>query len=97
MYAYNSVNMYVCDEQQRHKFSPILEFFKNLAQILRMRDGTDAYVWHDSFICVTWLNYVCDMNYSDVQHDSFMCATWIFYVCDVTHSFVRHDSIFCVM
>ena len=32
-------------------------------------------VWHDSFICVTWLIHVCDMTHSCVWHDSFMRMT----------------------
>jgi len=49
-------------------------------------DMTHSCVWHDSFICVTWLIHMCDMTNS--------------YVCDMTHScvwsvscsFVWHDS-----
>jgi len=43
-----------------------------------------AYVWHDSFISVTWLIHMCDMTHSYVWHDSFTC--------DMTHSYVWHDS-----
>jgi len=43
---------------------------------------THLYVWHDSFICVTWLIHVCDMTHSYVWRDSFICvlvlsAIWI--------------------
>jgi len=27
-------------------------------------------VWHDSFICVTWLIHMCDMTHSDVWHNA---------------------------
>jgi len=37
---------------------------------------THSYVWHDSFICVTWLIHMCDMTHSYVWHDSFICVTW---------------------
>jgi len=30
-----------------------------------------SYVWHDSFICVTWLIHMCDMTHSYVH---FLCA-----------------------
>jgi len=59
---------------------------------------TPSYVWHDSFICVTWLNitrssYVwhlcmCDMTHSYVWHDSFICVTWLIHICDITDSYV---------
>jgi len=36
-----------------------------------MCDVTHSYVWHDSFICVTWLIRMCDATHS--------------YICDTTH------------
>jgi len=63
-------------------------------------------VWHDSFICATWLIHVCDMpcvyvrrdstcvtsvSKSCLRHDSFIRATWLIHTCDMTHSYVRHD------
>ena len=53
-------------------------------------DMTHAYVWHDSFICVTWLMHTCDMTHSYVWHDSFICVTWLMHTCDMTHSYVWH-------
>jgi len=35
-----------------------------------------SYVWHDWFICVTWLICMCGVTHSCVGHDSFMCVTW---------------------
>jgi len=32
-----------------------------------MCDTTHSYVWHDSFICVTWLIYLCDMPHSEYR------------------------------
>jgi len=63
-------------------------------------DMTPSYVWHDSFICVTWLLHICDMthsyvwHYRYVRHDSFMydvtysciCVPWLLHICDMTHS-----------
>ena len=40
---------------------------------------THLYVYHDSFMCVPWLIYVCTMTHLYVYHDSFMCDTW--YIC----------------
>ena len=53
---------------------------------------THLYVWHDSFVCVTWLIRMCDMTHSYVWHDSFICVTWLIRMCDMTHSYVWHDS-----
>ena len=56
-----------------------------------MRDMTHSYAWHDSFICVTWLNHTCDMThlYAWLTHlhawNSFICVTWLMHTCDMTH------------
>jgi len=47
-------------------------------------DMTHSYMWHDSFIYVTWLIHICDMTHSYMWHDSF--------ICDMTHSYMWHDS-----
>ena len=57
---------------------------------------THSYVWHDTFICVTWLIHMCDMTHSYVWHDTFICVTWLIHICDMTHSYVWHDSFICV-
>jgi len=44
-------------------------------------------VTHDSCICVTWLNYTCDMPHSCVTHDSFIRVTCLNHVCH--DSFIR--------
>ena len=69
-----------------------------------MCDLNDSYVWHDSFICVTWLLHACDTTHSYVWHGSFICVTWridicvtwLIHLCDMTHSYVWHDSFICV-
>jgi len=43
-------------------------------------------VWHDSFICVTWLIHIC------VTWRIHMCGMTHPYMCDMTHSYVWHDS-----
>jgi len=50
-------------------------------------DMTHSHVWHDSFMCVTWLIHMCDMTH---LHDTFTCVTWLIHVCDMTHSHVWH-------
>jgi len=52
-------------------------------------------VWHDSFICVTWLIHMCDMTHSYVWHDSFICVTWLIHISDMTHPYGWHDSFIC--
>ena len=49
---------------------------------------THSYVWHDSFICVTWLVH-------NVWHDSFIGETRLIHMWDMTHSHARHDSCIC--
>jgi len=60
--------------------------------LIHMHDMTRSHVWHDSFICVTWLPHICDMTHSHVWHDSPTCVTWLTHMCDMTHSHVWHDS-----
>jgi len=55
-----------------------------------------SYLWHDSFICVTWRIHMCDMTHSYVWHDAFICVTWRIHTCDMTHSYVWHDAFICV-
>jgi len=55
-------------------------------------DMTHSYVWHDSFVRVTWLIRTCDMTHSYVWHDSFIRVTWLIRTCDMTHLYVWHDS-----
>jgi len=56
---------------------------------------THSYMWHDSFICVTWLIHMCDMTHSYVWHDSFICVTWRIHMYDMTHSHVWNNSFIC--
>jgi len=49
-------------------------------------------VWHDSFICVTWLIHTCDMTHSYVWYNSFIFVTWHIHISDMTHSCAWHDS-----
>jgi len=47
-----------------------------------------SYVSHDSFICMTWLIYKCDMTHPYVWHDSSICVTRLNHMCAMTHSHV---------
>jgi len=59
------------------------------------------YVWHDSFICVTWLvhtrdmtrpymSHTCDMTRSYMWHASCMCVTWLVHMCDICMPWLLH-------
>jgi len=61
-----------------------------------MWDMTRPCVWHDSFICATWLAHLWDMTHLYVQHDSLICVTWLIQMWDMPHSYVQHDSFICV-
>ena len=61
-----------------------------------MCDMTHSYVWHDSFVCVTWLIYTCGVTHSYVWHNSFTRVTWLIHVCNMTHSHVWHGSFICM-
>jgi len=54
---------------------------------------THLYVWHDSFICVTWFVHMCDIVHSYSSHDAFMCVTWLIHTCDLTCAYVWHDAL----
>ena len=58
---------------------------KYVTWLIHICDMTHSYVWHDSFICVTWY----------VWHNSFISVTWLIHMCDTTHSYVWHDSFTC--
>jgi len=61
---------------------------------LAMCDMTHSYVWHDSFICVTWLIH---MSHSICHwYDAFNVSHIALAMCDMTHSYVWHDSFICV-
>jgi len=42
---------------------------------IHTRGMTDSYVWHDPFMRVAWLLYMCDMTHSCMWHDPSMCET----------------------
>ena len=55
-----------------------------------------SYVWHDAFLCVTWLLHMCHLTPSYVWHDSCVCVTWLLLMCDRTPSYVSRDFSICV-
>jgi len=59
--------------------------FPRLSLIYRS-SATLHNVWHDVFMCVTWLIYTCDMIHSYVWRDPFVRVTLLMHICDMTHS-----------
>ena len=72
---------------------------------------THLCVWHDAFMCVTWLIHVCDMTHLRITISNQGAFTrahvpWLVHMydmkysnvhmCPVTHSYVWHDSFTCV-
>jgi len=54
--------------------------WRSLTRGMSVCDVTRLCVWHDSFICATWLIHMCDMTHSYVRHDWLICATWLIHV-----------------
>jgi len=44
------------------------------------------YVWHDSFICVTWLMHMCDMSHLFVLHTHM-------HACTLAHTYTHTNSL----
>jgi len=59
---------------------------------------THSYVWHDSFICVTWLIHACDMTHSYVCHDSSYVFVWhaggMSHINDYTYVYIKKKCIY---
>jgi len=61
-----------------------------------MCDMTHSYVWHASFICVSWLIHMCDMPDSHLWNYVFIRVAYLIHMCDMPHSHVWHASFTCV-
>jgi len=74
---------------------------KRARTVMFMRATWSIHVWHDSFLCVTWLPYAHTCPWATavhVWHDSFLRATWFIpmcYIwpipmCDIIYSYMWH-------
>ena len=72
---------------------------ESLQESLRYCDMTHSFVWHDSFVSVTYVwhdscirarNHWRDPWDSIIRWDSFICGTWTIYMHDVTNLCIRH-------
>jgi len=58
-----------------------------VTRLNRMCDMAHLYVWHDSFICVTWLIHMCDYDLALAAHMLWdICVTWLI------HPHIWHDA-----
>jgi len=81
-------------QQVRHKsFICVIPLIHMCDMTHHMCDMSHSYVWHVSFICVTWLIHMCDMTHSYVWHHSTMCVSWRIHMCDM---YVCYKSLTCV-
>jgi len=62
-------------------------------RLIGMYQSTSAsYVWHDSFMCVSWLIHVCTKTYLYMEVDfCLIWVTWLIHVCELTYSCVHQD------
>jgi len=73
--------------------------------LCNMCDMTLSYVWHDAYLCVTWLMHiprgmktgVCmHIPVWHVWHDAFLCVTWLIPMCDMTHAYTTRYGDWCM-
>jgi len=60
--------------------------------LCHLMQATCTYVWHVSFMCVTWLIHTCGMTHLFARHVACICATWLIYIYDTTHLYVWQVS-----
>jgi len=68
----------------------------NFGRLIFVWNMTRSYMWHDSFICVSWLHLMCNKTHSYAWQDSFICMIWSMHMCDTTLLYVWHDPFICM-
>ena len=81
----------VADDGELTRSTCVLSAWHALAVTcgITMCDMTHSYAWYDSFICLTWHIYICDIPL--LGYVAWPRVTWLTHTCDTTHSFVWHD------
>ena len=64
--------------------------------LIRICDLAHSYVWHESFLCRTWLIHIHVYTCSR-WHDSFRYVTWLIHMCDMNHFYAGHDPLTCAI
>ena len=77
-----SIKLQVSFAKEPYKRDDILQERHIILSILL--SVATPYVFHDSFICVTWLFHMRAMPHSYEWHDSFICVPWLIHMCDMT-------------
>jgi len=89
-----------CTNSWRYCWQLVMQWWC-MCDMIHLSDMTHSYVWHDSFICVTWRIHMCDMTEMllaivnvvvvHVCHDSFTsvtCVLWFIHKWDMTRGLV---------
>jgi len=70
-------------------------WLKTMSRLREMRDLTRSYVWHDSFVCVTWLVGMCDLTRWYVWHTLLVCVTRHTYGVATISRLLKVIGLFC--
>jgi len=86
----------LCNYELRH-----VTWHSLVTRLIHMCVVAHSYMWHESFICVTWHTLSTatwltalprDTTISYVSRASFTYVTWLMHMCDVAYSYVWHDT-----
>jgi len=95
------LHIYICGYICVYMYTPSVAYVYEIS--LLSFPSRCLYVWHGSFIYVTWrihmchrrhsnVCYICDIAHSCVWYGSFTCVAWSIHMCAMTHVYVWHDS-----
>jgi len=98
-------DLFICD--MTHLYATwlihVCQESRHVTRLIHVCDMTHSYVWHDSFVCVTWpIHHMCVKSHV-MWHDSSIRYRLILILCDMTHPHVTwlirmwHDLSTCDM